>query len=199
MLVHFPPYARHGFKATEDGDLKYLYIKDRTWTLIGAAADEALPDKALTATQVQKDVKAGKYPGGKKEPEKSAVIIDGLGNCYYPMIESLEAPPVSGHCARWVEGTNIAFGFVESPPGHAEEEQRSAHEIFVYVIAGALDTRVGDKKRKVGTGDVIHVPLGTAYRWTVTKGGPARYCAVHSTPRLKAAIRKNGAADNWRG
>ena len=39
VLVHFPPYARHGFKATEDGDLKYLYIKDRTWTLIGAAAD----------------------------------------------------------------------------------------------------------------------------------------------------------------
>ena len=29
-LVHFPPFARHGFKATEDGDLQYLYIKDRT-------------------------------------------------------------------------------------------------------------------------------------------------------------------------
>ena len=198
-FVHFPPYARHGLKATEDGDLRYLYIKDRTWTLIGAAADEALPDQALTATQVQRDFKAGKYPGGKKQPEKSRAITEGLGICYYPMIESLGAPPASGHCERWVEGTNIAFGFVESPPGHATTGKRSPHEMFLYVIRGAMDAIVGGKKRRVMTGDVIHVPRGAAYRWTVKKGGPARYAAVRSTPRLEAAIRKNGAADNWRG
>jgi quercetin dioxygenase-like cupin family protein len=197
--VHFPPYARHGFKATEDGDLKYLYIKDRTWTLIGAAADEALPEKALSATQVQKDIKAGKYPGGRKEPEKSQAIIDGLGVCYYPMIDSLEAPAASGHCERWIEGTNIAFGFVDSPPGRAAEATRAEHEMFLYVIAGGLDAQVGKKKLKVATGDVIHVPLGAAYRWTVSKGGAARYAAVRSTPKLEAAIRKSGAADNWRG
>ena len=198
-LVHFPPYARHGFKATEDGDLEYLYIKDRTWTLIGAAADEALPDKALTAAEVQRAVRAGKYPGQKKAPEKSKAIVEGLGNCYYGMIDSLEAPPASGHCARWVEGTNIAFGFVESPPGHTEGAKRAEHEIFVYVIRGALDAQVGRNKRKVGAGDVIHVPRGTAYSWTVRKGASARYAAVRSTPRLEAAIKKNGAADNWRG
>jgi len=198
-FVHFPPYARHGLKATEDGDFNYLYIKDRTWTLIGAAADEALPGKARSATEVQKDIKAGRYPGMKKAPEKSQAIIEGLGNCYYPMIDSLDAPPASGHCARWVEGTNIAFGFVESPPGHAEEEKRAAHEMFVYVIAGALDARVGAKKQKVGNGDVIHVPLGSAYRWTVAKGSPVRYAAVHSTTRLEATVKKHGAADNWRG
>jgi len=198
-FVHFPPYARHGLKATEDGDLKYLYIKDRTWTLIGAAADEALPDKARSAIEVQRDVKAGRYPGQKKAPEKSKAIIDRLGNCYYPMIESLDALPASGHCARWVEGTNIAFGFVESPPGHAEGGRRAAHEMFVYVITGALDAQVGKRKRRVGKGDVIHVPRGSLYRWTVRKGGPVRYAAVRSTPRLEAAIEKNGAADNWRG
>jgi quercetin dioxygenase-like cupin family protein len=197
--VHFPPYARHGFKATEDGDLKYLYIKDRTWTLIGAAADEALPEKALSATRVQKAIKAGRYPGGKKAPEKSQAIVDGLGVCYYPMIDSLDAPPASGHSERWIEGTNIAFGFVESPPGHAEEAKRAEHEIFLYVVAGGLDARVGQKKQAVKTGDVIHVPLGAAYRWTVRKGGAARYAAVRSTPKLEAAIRKSGAADNWRG
>jgi quercetin dioxygenase-like cupin family protein len=199
MLVHFPPYARHGFKATEDGDLKYLYIKDRTWTLIGAAADEALPDKALSATEVQKKIKAGEYPGQRKDARKSKAIIEGLGNCYYPMIESLDAPPASGHCERWVEGTHIAFGFVESPPGHVSEAKRADHEIFVYVIAGGLDARVGTKKRRVGTGDVIHVRRGAAYRWTVTKGAPVRYATVRSTSRLEAAIDKNGAADNWRG
>jgi len=198
-LVHFPPYARHGFKATEDGGLKYLYIKDRTWTLIGAAADEALPDKALTAGQVKKDFEAGKYPGQEKAPEKSRAIIEGLGNCYYPMIDLLQAPPASGHCERWVEGTNIAFGFVESPVGHTDGEKRAAHEVFVYVISGALDAQVGKKKQKVGAGDVIHVPRGAAYRWAVRKGGAVRYAAVRSTPRLEAAIRKHGAADNWRG
>lgn len=198
-FIHFPPYARHGLKATEDGDLHYLYIKDRTWTLIGAAADEALPGKARSATEVQRDVKAGKYPGRKKEPEKSQAIIDGLGECYYPMIESLDSPAASGHCARWVEGENIAFGFVESPPGHVEEAKRAEHEIFVYVIAGGLDAEVGKKKQKVGAGDVIHVPLGTAYRWTARKGGPVRYATVRSTPKLEAAVRKSGAADNWRG
>jgi quercetin dioxygenase-like cupin family protein len=198
-FVHFPPYARHGFKATEDGDLKYLYIKDRTWTLIGAAADEALPGKALSANEVARAVKEGKYPGKKKEPEKSQAIIEGLGNCYYPMIESLDAPPASGHCERWVEGTNIAFGFVESPPGHATKEKRSPHEIFLYVIRGAMDANVAGKKRRVMAGDVIHVPRGAAYCWTVRKGAFVRYAAVRSTPRLEAAIDKNGAADNWRG
>ncbi len=48
-FVHMPPYARHGFTACEDGDLTYLYIKDRTWTLIGSAEDEALPDEARSA------------------------------------------------------------------------------------------------------------------------------------------------------
>jgi len=198
-FVHFPPYARHGLKATEDGDLRYLYIKDRTWTLIGAASDEALPDRARSAVEVQRDVKAGRYPGREKDPGKSRAIIEGLGVCYYPMIESLEAPSASGHCARWVEGTNIAFGFVESPPGHIEEAKRSSHEIFLYVVSGVLDARVGAKKRMVGAGDVIHVPRGARYRWVVRKGRPARYAAVRSTPRLEAAIERHGAADNWRG
>jgi len=67
------------------------------------------------------------------------------------------------------------------------------------MLAGGLDAQVGKKKQKVGTGDVIHVPRGAAYRWTVRKGSAARYAAVSSTPKLEAAIRKNGAADNWRG
>lgn len=88
---------------------------------------------------------------------------------------------------------------MESPPGHAAGAERAEHEIFLYVIAGGLDAQVGKKKQKVETGDVIHVPLGAAYSWTVRKGGAARYAAVRSTPKLEAAIRKSGAADNWRG
>jgi len=198
-FVHFPPFARHGFKATEDGDLQYLYIKDRTWTLIGAAADEALPEKARSAIEVQRDVKAGRYPGQRKDPARSKAIIKGLGNCYYPMIDSLDAPPASGHSERWVEGINIAFGFIESPPYHVEEAKRAPHEMFVYVIRGGLDARIGRERRRAGAGDVLHVPRGRNYRFTVMKGGAVRYAAVRSTERLEAAIRRHGADDNWRG
>jgi quercetin dioxygenase-like cupin family protein len=71
--------------------------------------------------------------------------------------------------------------------------------MFLYVIRGAMEADVAGKKRRVTAGDVIHVPQGAAYRWTVRKGEPARYAAVRSTPRLEAAIGKHGAADNWRG
>jgi quercetin dioxygenase-like cupin family protein len=198
-FVHIPPFARHGFKATEDGDLRYLYIKDRTWTLIGAAADEALPEKALSAPEVAKAVSEGRYPGRKKDAGKSGAILDGLGMCYYPMIDALDTPAASGHCERWVEGTYINFGFVESPPEHVAEEAKAAHELFVYVVRGALDAKVEGKKRRLQSGDVIHVPKGGAYRVKVTGEEPVRYAAVRSTPRLEREIGKKGAADNWRG
>lgn len=198
-FVHIPPFARHGFKATEDGDLRYLYIKDRTWTLIGAAADEALPDKALSAPEVTKAVREGRYPGKKKDVGKSGAIIDGLGVCYYPMIDRLDAPAASGHCERWVEGTHIVFGFIESPPAHVTEDANTPHELFIYIVRGALDARVDGKKRRARAGDVIHVPKGSAYRVKVTGGETARYAAVRSTPRLESEIGKKGAADNWRG
>jgi quercetin dioxygenase-like cupin family protein len=198
-FVHIPPYARHGFRATEDGDLRYLYIKDRTWTLIGSAADEALPDEAPSATRVAKAFRKGKWPGRKKDPGKSRAIIDGLGNCYYPMIAALDAPSASGHCERWVEGTNIAFGFVESPAGHVMEEARARHEMFFYIVSGALEAKAGRKKRCTRTGDVIHVPKGSDYRLTVVETGPARFAAVRSMPHLEAHIARHGAADNWRG
>jgi quercetin dioxygenase-like cupin family protein len=198
-LVHFPPFARHGFKATEDADLVYLYIKDRTWTMIGAAADEALPDAAPSAVEVARALAAGQYPGQKKAPSKSKAIINGLGNCYYMLIDSLRAPPASAHCERRIEGTNIEFLFVESPAGHVSGEKESAHERFFYVLDGEIDARVGTKKKRVKKGDVIHVPRGKAWQMSVTKLGPVRYAGVASTTRLEAHIDKHGAADNWRG
>lgn len=199
MLVHFPPYARHGFRATEDNDLHYLYIKDRTWTMIGQAADEALPDKAPSVVEVARAVAAGKYPGRKKDKKNSGAIINGLGNCYYTLIDSLQAPAASAHCERRVEGTNIAFRFVESPAGHISGEKKAAHENFVYVLDGEVDARVGTTKKRAKKGDVIHVPRGKAWQFTVTKRGPVRYAGVASTPQLEAYIDKHGAADNWRG
>ncbi len=196
-FVHMPPYARHGFTACEDGDLTYLYIKDRTWTLIGAAQDEALPDKARSATEVARDFAAGKYPGEKKDAEKSQAILDGLGRCYYPMIDALDAPASSGHHEQWVEGTNLSFGFVESPKGHHEAVAKAPHEYFTYIIKGEMDAEVNGEKKHVVEGDVIQIPRGASYRWTITQN--ARHAGVRSTPNVEAHIDKNGAADNWRG
>jgi quercetin dioxygenase-like cupin family protein len=198
-FVHIPPCARHGFTATEDGDLRYLYIKDRTWTLIGAAADEPLPERARSATEVARDFAAGRYPGAGKAPARSQAIIEGLGNCFHPMIDALDAPPASGHCERWVEGANLAFGFLESPPGYATGALHAGHELFVYVIQGELDATVGGERKRTGPEDVIHVPRGHDYAWTVAGRGHARYAGVRSTGRVEAAIDRDGAADNWRG
>lgn len=199
MFVHIPPYARHQFMATEDGDLSYLYIKDRTWTLIGAAADEALPEKALSATEVQREIAAGKYPGEKKDAARSEAIIEGLGNCFYPMVDGLDAPPSSGHHEHWIEGANLAFGYMESPPGHEKRCDAAPHEYFFYVIQGTLDVEVDGEKKHTGPGDVIHVPKGKPYGWTVAKGGNTRYAGVCSTPAVEEQIDRNGAADNWKG
>lgn len=196
-FVHMPPYARHGFTACEDGDLVYLYIKDRTWTLIGAAQDEALPDRARSATEVARDFAAGKYPGEKKDAEKSQATLDGLGRCYYPMIEALDAPPSSGHHEQWVEGTNLSFGFVESPAGHRESVASAPHEYFTYVISGSMDAEVNGERKHVVEGDVIQIPRGASYGWTVTTA--VRHAGVKSTLVVEAHIDKNGAADNWRG
>ena len=196
-FVHMPPYARHGFVACEDGDLTYLYIKDRTWTLIGAAQDEALPEQARSATEVARDFAAGKYPGEKKDASRSQAILDGLGRCFYPMIDALDVQASSGHHEQWVEGTNLTFGFIESPRGHVEALASAPHEYFFYVIQGEMDADVAGEKKHVIEGDVVQIPRGAAYSLTITRG--ARYAGVKSTAIVESHIDENGAADNWRG
>lgn len=199
MFVHIPPYARHSLKATEDADLHYLYIKDRTWTLIGSAADEALPDAAPSAPEIAQAHAKGLWPGKEKTPERSEAIVEGLGRCFYPMIEGLDAPHASGHSEQWIEGKHLAFGFVESPPGHETAAKRAARELFAYVIDGALDAEIDGERKRAGAGDILHVPQGKDYRWAPPEGCRVRYAAVRSTERLEQQIARSGAADNWRG
>lgn len=197
-FVHVPSCARHSFKATEDGEVRYLYVKDRTWTMIGAAADEPLPEKAPSALEVQKALAEGRYPGEKKDPGKSQAIVEGLGTCYYPMIDSLDAPPASAHSERWVTGKYVSFGLIESPAGEQTVETNSPHEQFGYVIRGELEAEVEGERQPARPGDLVHVPRGASYRWTV-KGKAARFALFRSTTALEDEIDRNGAADNWRG
>jgi quercetin dioxygenase-like cupin family protein len=198
MLVHIPSNARHSFKAIDD--VKYLYIKDRTWTLIGAAADEALPEQAVSATQLARALKDGTYRPQRDEEKQSEAIVDGLGECFYPWLSRIDAPVTSGRHAQWLEGANLRFGLIASPPGHAIEESKADHENFAYVISGTLDAVVEGEHRRAEPGDVIHVPRGASYSLAVTKGdGAARYAVVQSTSRLEEYVAQHGAADNWKG
>ncbi len=197
-LVHIPSNAQHSFRAGPNG-IRYLYLKDRTWTLIGAAADEALPDKARSATEVARDFAAGKYPGKEKAPEQSQAIVAGLGNCHYAMCAGFGDSKPSGHHEQWVNGLNLSWAYVQSPAGHEIAEITATHELLAYVISGEIDTTIAGSDYRARIGDVIHVPRGMAYRWRVGDSGPARYTTARSTTRLEEHVAKNGAADNWKG
>lgn len=184
-FVHAPAFARHSMKATEDGDLSYLYIKDKTWTLVGLAADQAVPDKAYTVDEINRLHDSGaarEAPGGK-----SQALVDGLHDCYYPLLESLTAPQVSGRRVYWIEGERLAFGLFDVPAGYAEPELVSDREIFIYVIGGSMHARAGAESRDVTPGDVVQIPRGTPYQLD-TRSAFIRYAMVCSAPFLEAKI-----------
>jgi len=152
-FVHAPAYARHSMKATEDGDCEYLYIKDKTWTVVGLAEDEAVPDQAMTVAEVNRKYQVGDRDKHQKAAGKSQAIIEGLHTCFYPIIEALDAPQSSARRVNWIEGERLAFGFFEVPSGHDEPQSQAEHELFVYVLGGELDARCG--RRTSGSGRAI--------------------------------------------
>jgi quercetin dioxygenase-like cupin family protein len=184
-FVHAPAFARHSMKATEDSDLSYLYIKDKTWTVVGLAADQAVPDKAFTVDEINKLHDSG----GRRDgiAGASQAVVEGLHDCYYPLVESLEAPQVSARRVYWIEGQRLAFGLFDVPAGYAEPELVSDREIFIYLIHGGMRARVGAESRDVSAADVIQIPRGTPYQLD-TRSSFVRYAMVCSTPFLEAKI-----------
>jgi len=186
-FVHAPAYARHSMRAAEDGDCEYLYIKDKTWTVVGLAEDEAVPDKALTVAEVNRKYGVGERDKHQKAQGRSQAIIDGLNVCFYPIVDSLDAPRSSARRVNWIEGERLAFGFFEVPQGYDEPQAQARREMFVYVLDGSIDARSGAQSKVVRAGDIVYVPRGDAYRLQV-KSPFARYALVCSTPWLENRI-----------
>ena len=186
-FVHAPAYARHSMKATEDGNLQYLYIKDKTWTVVGLAEDEAVPEKAMTVDEVNKKYNVGDRDKHQKTEGKSQAIIEGLNTAFYPILDSLDAPQSSARRVSWVEGERLAFGFFEVPGGYEEPETTSPHEMFVYVLSGTLKASCGKEAKSIGQGDIVYVPRGEKYR-LLAQAPFARYAVVRSTPYLENRI-----------
>lgn len=185
-FVHAPAYARHSMRATEDGNLQYLYIKDKTWTVVGLAEDEAVPDKAMTVAEVNQKYKVGDRDRHQKTQGRSQAIIEGLPVCFHPILDDLEAPSRSGRCVNWIEGERLAFGLFEVPAGYAEVEAVSPREMFVYVLSGKINALAGGARKSVGAGDIVYVPRGERYQLQVSSH--ARYAMVCSTPWLEDRI-----------
>lgn len=186
-FVHAPAYARHSMRATEDGNLQYLYIKDKTWTVVGLAEDEAVPDKAMTVAEVNRKYGVGEREKHRKAAGKSQAIVDGLNDCFYPIVAGLDAPRTSARCVSWIEGERLAFGYFEVPGGYDEPEMNAARETFIYVLSGKLCAEAGSDKKTVSSGDIVHIPRGERYRLSV-EGAYARYALVCSTPYLENRI-----------
>jgi len=186
-FVHAPAFARHSMKATEDGNCQYLYIKDKTWTVVGLAEDEAVPEKAMTVDEANRKYNVGDRDKHQKAQGRSQAIIEGLHNCYYPIIDSLDAPRSSARRVNWIEGERLAFGFFEVPGGHEDPQTTSAHEMFIYVLGGELDAHCAQESKRVVAGDIVHVPRGATYRLQ-TRSPFARYALVSSTAYLEQRI-----------
>ena len=107
--------------------------------------------------------------------------------CYYPILESLDAPRRSARHVDWIEGERLAFGFFEVPGSYDEPQATAQHEMFVYVLSGALDAFVGGRSKKIGAGDIAQVSRRETYRLQVTSPF-ARYVLVCSTPYLENRI-----------
>lgn len=196
-FVHAPAFARHSMRATEDGDLSYLYMKDKTWTVVGLAADEKVPERALTVDEINRLHVQGKGKLGERGDEStrhrekgaSSMVVEGIDTCYYPMIDGFDAPAVSGRRESSVEGERLAFAFVDEPravPSPAAE-QAAPHEVFFYMVRGALEVSLAGERRRLERGDVMHVRRGEPY-WLVPAAGGARYASVRSTGWLEHRI-----------
>lgn len=186
-FVHAPAYARHSMRATEDGDCSYLYIKDKTWTVVGLAADQPVPDKAMTVDEINRLHKKGKIERARADEGASQIIIEGLNECFYPLLPDLDAPQVSARRVSWIEGERLAFGLFDVPGGYDEPGLTSEHEVFVYMIRGTVDAAVDGERKAVSADDVVHIPKGVQYRLTARKPF-ARYAMVCSTPYLERRI-----------
>ena len=191
-FIHIPPSGQHQMTATEDGPLNYLYIKDKTWTVVGLSVEEALPEHATSLEEATAEFKKAGWSVGqgeiKKDSGKASVRVEGLGDCYYPIINALDAPPSSGDRNYIFEGERMVFGFTEIVNAYHKPLQESIHEEFIYVLYGSLHAEVDEEREEVSAGGIIHIPIGSHYRFSTDIMKNVRFVSVSSTSKLEADI-----------
>lgn len=193
-FVHVPAYAQHQMIATEDGDMDYLYVKDRSWTVVGLDRDQVVPEEAPSVEEINEMYEDGSTENLEKDASKAQIIVEGLNNSYYPILPSFDAPASSGRHTVWVEGGRLAFGYGEIPEGFEDQTTENAHEQFVYVLKGVIDAQVDDERQESGPGSIIHIPKGSKQSLSTKSGQHARYASVRAMPKLEEMLREKAAA-----
>lgn len=192
-FIHIPPCGQHQMTATEDGPLNYLYIKDKTWTVVGLSVEEALPEHATSLEEATAEFEKAGWSVGQGEIKKdsgnkASVRIEGLGDCYYPIIDALDAPPSSGDRRYTFEGERMVFGFTEMVKPCDQPLLESLHEEFIYVLHGSLHAEVDEDAEEVTAGGIIHIPIGSHYRFSTNGTAHVRFVSVASTSKLEAGL-----------
>ncbi|MGZ5178642.1 MAG: cupin domain-containing protein, partial [Burkholderiales bacterium] len=75
----------------------------------------------------------------------------------------------------------------ETPTGHEDAATPSQHEMFIYVLAGAMQADTAGERKNVASGDIVYVPKGERYRLSV-QSPFVRYAVVRSTAYLEHRI-----------
>ena len=183
-FIHVPPNARHSMKATEDAPTSYLYVKDRTWNMVGIAADDAVPDQPVSTEEIASQLEDGSWEKREKSAQSEA-IIEGLDACYFDIAERMDQPPHSANQFTRIVGERITFEYCESSKGYKEDHSPLNHEIFLYVYMGQLTTRVGDEEeRQISAGDIVHAEKGQNFYLEVERGC-ARWVCFRSNKFLE--------------
>lgn len=188
-FIHVPPLGRHQMLATEDGPLAYLYIKDKTWTVVGLGAEDAIPEKPQTIDEALKEYKEAGWEAGKGASKKykgqSSIRIDGLGNCYYPILNDLNEPACSSNRIYTVEGSHLTFSYNECLGKTEISSKKCEHEKFIYIIKGAMDINLDDEHKSGISGDIVHIPKDSQFNFNVKINEWVRYVTVSSNEKLE--------------
>lgn len=190
-FIMIPPNVRHSIKATEDGDCAYLYIKDRTWTVVGIAADEAPPERPLTMEESAAILAEGGSEKSKKEGGVSQAIVEGVPNCFYQLADALDAPVGCANRKEWLEGERSAFGFFEFAAASELASDASESEQFIYVCSGKLKAEVGNDQAEMAPGDIAEIGKGMRYRLAADGSEPVRFVSVRSLPYLEERVEQS--------
>ena len=138
-----------------------------TATLYRLAAALDVPTAALLPSQ-----------DGDVEP---ATFVPAGGGTEVPFAANQGGDLTAHHLGR---GGNTVFVpmLFELPPGYADPEPyQHAGEGFLYVLAGQLVMRIGEREQRLGRGDSLHYDASAPHTWRVRGSRPVRLLLVENT------------------
>lgn len=192
-FIHVPFRARHQMRATEDGPASYIYMKDGMWELAGIRAEEPLPDGYPILEDIL-DESRNTNRESTTPTQNVGARLEGLGNCFYPTIETLHAPCSAGLRNFRLEGPLHRCGLSDLPAGHRVDKTVSTNEQFYCLLGGTLDFTIDAERKQLQVGGIAHIPIGSNFSYSVSGSESVRYVMASSKKSLETIV-DNAAAE----